>query len=69
MAPRVIAGRELVSGNPACSETRHLGVALCRKGYRESVQGDDEILIGRFPVMSTGERGSWIGCGRLHRLR
>ena len=46
MGPRVIGTQELVSGNPAYSETRPLGVALWRKGYRESVHGDDEILIG-----------------------
>ena len=44
MGPRVIATRELISGNPANSETRPLGVALWRKGYRESVHGDDENL-------------------------
>ena len=45
MGPRVIAERELISGNPAFFRVTPLGLALCRKGFRESVPDGDEKAI------------------------
>jgi len=44
VSPQVIATRELISGNPAFFRVTPLGLALCRKGYRESVVVGDENL-------------------------
>ena len=63
MGPRVIAERELISGNPAFFRVTPLGLALCRKGYRESVHVGDEILICTLSCDEYGRIGQldWLG--------